>query len=349
MTSNLRAIFLCFTPVVVVMACSRAEEEDERPLRVLSSDELAPPVLVCSPRTLSLTASEDVVKTFRITVENAGGRVLHWSVASAPVWAVPEARSGKVGFRGKGDVVFTIDSARLRPGTTRGVILIEAPGVKGSPARISMRVAYAAKSEERARDTRRPEPRPVERPVSDRKPYWRLSYGVPVVGGLAGVSAEPGWRPGPMLFAEKHWGSHAQHSFTASFLRFAKDAVDEVTWVWEERIGDYTEFARVSYRRYTSPEASARVFLELGVVTGELDVSGTRFGGPWYQDSYESTETNILLGLGLRFRGRGGRSPWFMDMSLGLVPGKMDYELFGRTHSVKNFSDVSLMFGWSVP
>ncbi len=197
MTRSVRAILITYALLVVVTAGSRAQDDDAGPLEVLSSDELAQPVLVCTPSAVSLTASRDVVKTFRITVRNAGGRVLHWSVASVPAWAVPDARSGKVGFRGEEDLVLNVYSTRLKPGISRGVIVIDAPGAKGSPARISISVTYAAKPKGPARDRRRPKPPAGRRPVPTRKPsrrpppgeYRGKRFGVRIGVALPGTSA----------------------------------------------------------------------------------------------------------------------------------------------------------------
>jgi len=351
MRARLPAISLSFAVTFSLVAPSRArEDKDEGPLEVLSSDELAPPVLVCSPGRLSVTASEDVVKTFRITIKNAGGRVLHWSVASAPAWAVPEARSGKAGFRGKEDVVFRIDSTRLKRGTTRGEIVIEAPGAKGSPARIPIRVTYTAKPKERPRDRRRPEPPAVRRPVSTGTRHWRWSYGVPLVGGLAGVATEGGgtyaWNPGPIASFEKHWGSHAQHSLTISFLRYTEPFYyyDGYRRLWYSSYGSYLEKGRITYRRYFGAQRTEAVFLELGVALGELEARGSTL---FSDDHYEETHLEPLLGLGVRFRGREGTSAWFADLSLGVIPKvEVVHELLRESESVSVYT-LSLMFGWS--
>jgi hypothetical protein len=162
-----------------------------------------------------------------------------------------------------------------------------------------------------------------------------------------------GWGPGPMLFFEKHWGSHAQHSISTSVLTFADDALEVAGFGVSEGEGDYTEIVRISYRRYTSREASARGFVELGVVLGEIDIEWSYYDwSSWpliirYDDHYQTIAPDFVVGIGLRFRGRGGRSSGFADLSLSAIHD-VDYDLFGVTHTDPIVA-LSLMFGWSIP
>lgn len=158
-----RALLAC-AAACLLAAPSRAEQEkDEGPLRVLSADELelqekrrAQPVLVCSPREVRLALSEDETRSVRLTVRNAGGRILRWLVVSAPAWAVPEERTGKLAFGEKQDLVLTINPERLKRRLTRGEIVIEAPGAKGSPVAIS--VILEVKRKPKPPEPKRPKP-----------------------------------------------------------------------------------------------------------------------------------------------------------------------------------------------
>ena len=100
--------------------------EEEAELELKRKKE-ADPVLTCAPVRLNASVRKDEKTSARLTVLNAGGRTLQWSVTSAPEWASPDPKGGELGFEGRQDLVLSIDPSALPDGATRGEIVIEAP------------------------------------------------------------------------------------------------------------------------------------------------------------------------------------------------------------------------------
>ena len=111
--------------------------EEEAELELKRKKE-ADPVLTCAPVRLNASVRKDEKTSARLTVLNAGGRTLQWSVTSAPEWASPDPKGGELGFEGRQALVLSIDPSALPDGATRGEIVVEAPGAKDSPARVAV-------------------------------------------------------------------------------------------------------------------------------------------------------------------------------------------------------------------
>ena len=80
-----------------------------------------------------------------LTIRNAGGRTLSWTVESAPGWLRLDRLSGELGFGGEQKLVVVADASTLEAGTEAGEIVIAAPGGEGSPVTISVAAEVIAR------------------------------------------------------------------------------------------------------------------------------------------------------------------------------------------------------------
>ena len=130
------------------------EEQAERELERRRN---APPVLECTPKSLVATVEPGETTLLHLTVRNAGGLRLRWSVLSAPKWVRLDRLSGKLGFEEEDTLVLVADPGALPRGAVQGRIVIAAPGAEGSPVTIAVALAGPAAA--------RPEaPAPVPEP-----------------------------------------------------------------------------------------------------------------------------------------------------------------------------------------
>jgi hypothetical protein len=185
MTPARLSTFPALALLLAICPASLAEEDDDLIFGedVLSPEEIAtrelerrrnaPPVLACSPARLRASLTMGRSKTLRLTVRNAGGRTLEWSITQAPDWARPSERRGSLGFEERRTVEVTLDSSALDPGQARAEVVIDAAGAKGSPFTVPVAVSVTEpRAEEPTRDQRRdrtPSRRREERPRKPRR------------------------------------------------------------------------------------------------------------------------------------------------------------------------------------
>jgi hypothetical protein len=83
----------------------------ERRARDLERRKAAPPALSVSPAEIRAVVAEGESATVTLTIANAGGRTLTWTIASAPAWLAADERSGSLGFGEKRAVAVVVDPA----------------------------------------------------------------------------------------------------------------------------------------------------------------------------------------------------------------------------------------------
>jgi len=118
----------------VVRAAEVLSPEEEAELRARS----APPAIECSPLELSATVEAGATTTLSLAIRNAGGGKLSWAASFAPAWAKAVPERGELSYGERREVVIAVDASGLAPGVTRGDIIIDAPGSRGGPAKISI-------------------------------------------------------------------------------------------------------------------------------------------------------------------------------------------------------------------
>jgi hypothetical protein len=137
------------------------EEEEARSLDERRS---AAPVLSCTPASLTAELKQGQTSVAQLSVRNAGGRRLRWSVLSSPGWTRLDQMSGELGFEESRNVVVVIDASSLPPGPNEGQIVIVASEAQGSPATISVSVGVEElKKPPSETTTVAPQPAPVPR------------------------------------------------------------------------------------------------------------------------------------------------------------------------------------------
>jgi hypothetical protein len=111
---------------------------EEEATRSLEERREARPVLRCEPNEISAKLKRGNTALRRITVRNAGGKTLSWSVVSAPGWVRLERLSGELGFEEERALVVVVDAGGLGAGRHEGKIVISAPDAGGSPAEVGV-------------------------------------------------------------------------------------------------------------------------------------------------------------------------------------------------------------------
>jgi hypothetical protein len=121
---------------------------EEQAERELERKRNAQPLLACEPSALKASAVEGGAVSLKLTVRNAGGQVLEWSVASSAKWLGVQPRSGRLGFEEKTELTVGVSAVGLEVGTHSGEIALEAAGAGGSPKHVTVSVAVRAKSKQ---------------------------------------------------------------------------------------------------------------------------------------------------------------------------------------------------------
>ncbi len=169
---------LLFGAVLLAAVSAGAREvltPEEQAERELEKKRAAPPVLVCQPTALSITVARGETRALRLSIRNAGGRVLSWAVISAPKWITPDRRAGELGFEKKRSLVLTIDPEHLPAGGTTGSVVIEARDeneekVEGSPVTVRVTVEIPVEAPVEAPEAVPAEEGPPPRPVAEAPP-----------------------------------------------------------------------------------------------------------------------------------------------------------------------------------
>ena len=152
---RLAAILAVTAVLLASVPCRAQEDEDDLPPSVMSSAEIeldrrrnAPPQLGVSPMKITRTVEPGDSAKLTLTVRNAGGRMLRWSVASAPTWISFKEERGELGFEKETRLSLVADAGDLPAGTVRGSVAIEAQGAAGSPTTVPITLVIAAPAEE---------------------------------------------------------------------------------------------------------------------------------------------------------------------------------------------------------
>ncbi len=151
---NSRFCTISVTAVLALAAlpCAAQEEfelpefltPEEQAERELERARKAEPVLECEPPALRGESAPGQVVKLGLSVRNAGGRLLKWSVKLSPGWLDVQPRSGELGYREKSDVSVKAHTKALAPGAHEGRIVIEAADAKGSPATVAVTLTLKA-------------------------------------------------------------------------------------------------------------------------------------------------------------------------------------------------------------
>ena len=137
-------IAACSPGVGLLSARQAGAQEGATPLEIITVEEMAErereaqPVLVCKPRTLRVEVEEGRDAFLTLTIENAGGRKLNWSVFAKPDWVRLDAEKGELGYHEERALVVALKKAELRPGKAEGELVIVAADAKGSPAAVRL-------------------------------------------------------------------------------------------------------------------------------------------------------------------------------------------------------------------
>lgn len=153
----------------------------------------ARPILDVLPKTLTTTIERGGTATLALSVRNAGGQVLRWSVSFAPTWAKAVPDRGELGHGEKVEVVLAIDALTLPPGTIRGDLVLTAEGADGSPAKVALSLQVKPPAAQTAQPSS---------PSSARKFKFSLGAGATGMDGILRRSTDPDtYSAGLQIFA----------------------------------------------------------------------------------------------------------------------------------------------------
>lgn len=139
----------------------RAERERERKLK-------AKPVLSCKPASLSTKAKRGDTAELSMTIRNAGGRTLRWSLGKLPRWLAADVTTGELKHGEEKRVVLHVRTRLVSGGGDESGITIVAPGADGSPLTVPIAVAVEEPPPPKPTPVR---PKPVARgPERGRRP-----------------------------------------------------------------------------------------------------------------------------------------------------------------------------------
>ena len=195
--------------VVAVAGCVLVATPCRAALRVLSSGEMraevereTEPVLACSPAVLSATVREGESAGLKLTVRNAGGRMLAWRAFALSDGIRVSPDGGELGHGRKAELDVSVGGPQARfrgtsaPGGFSRTVVVVAPGVRGSPQRIEVRVHVEDFGELSRAAADDGEEKASESPRRDTRPAPRRSKGdaEPRLGVRAGFLAASGGR-----------------------------------------------------------------------------------------------------------------------------------------------------------
>ncbi len=274
---------------------------EEQAERELEAKKQAPPVLAVEPAGFRMEIKEDETRTVRLSVRNAGGGKLMWSVSSAPRWITFDVRGGDLGFDEERSLILTVDPVGTAEDVLSADIAIEAAGAEGSPASVPVSVTVHRRPKRPA--PAEPEP-PAAAPSQEEARRWRISAGMGAHVLLEGMIS------GPRAVLELRSGPHALQvaPFTVGppfHIDDWKDGVRVTTAVQED--------IRVAYRRYVGAQVRRSWFWEIGAakykIGAETEVDNAGPVGAEY----------FAAGGGIRLGTSGGRL--FSELSLNLLTG----------------------------
>jgi hypothetical protein len=147
----------------------RTPEEDAQ--HELERRRQARPVLRCTPTSFKARAEQGQTTILSLSIRNAGGRTLKWSVVSAPSWIRTDRMSGMLGFAEEENLVFVADAKGRSATTLAGAIVIDASDAERSPVAIAVTLEIPEGKplgEGRAPVQPRPEPPRAEAVATER-------------------------------------------------------------------------------------------------------------------------------------------------------------------------------------
>ncbi len=132
---------------IAVGASPASAQEGAAPREIVTPEEQAEldrvarleaqPVLECEPGELRAEAERGEEALLTLTIRNAGGRKLEWSVFSKPAWVRVDAERGELGHGEDRKLLVAVDTTGLAPGTAKGRLVVVAADAKGSPATVA--------------------------------------------------------------------------------------------------------------------------------------------------------------------------------------------------------------------
>ena len=173
------AAFVCAAsaPAWAQLEVGSSEEIRERRARA------AEPVLEATPRELKAEVEVGERASLRLTVSNAGGQSLRWSARCDHAGALLEPVEGELAFRGSQEVQLSFVALGLPGERVSGEVVVEAPGVSGSPIRVAFEIGIVEPPPPAP-----PDGGPVGGPHAPRRAKGRglaarVGYAVPATGG----------------------------------------------------------------------------------------------------------------------------------------------------------------------
>lgn len=274
----------------------RAERERERKLK-------AKPVLSCKPASLSAKAKRGDTAELSITIRNAGGRTLRWSLGKLPRWLAADVTTGELKHAEQKRVVLHVRTRLVSGGGDESGITIVAPGADGSPLTVPIAVAVEEPP---------PEPVPVGRKPVGRGTELEPIHLPPEPGGKGRGKAAA--RVGYMLPGDGEKTAYDSSVFLGVQYRLPR-----------------REESRISYEigvDYASTDAEGDAGATSQLLTGRVDVvfhMGGGNGGAWYLlsglggmiDNADLADASESYSVGLLDLGAG----------LALLGGKLDVRL----------------------
>jgi len=289
--------------------------EEEAELRARG----ASPVLKCSPLTLSANVEQGATATLGLTIRNAGGQVLRWSVSFVPTWAKAVPEGGELAHGEAAEVVVVVDGSTLSPGATRGDIVVNAPGAEGSPAKVALAVEVKPRGAPASRGAGQvvpvtPAPAPAPAVPSRR---FRVSAGWGVCGHppmfieIEGREEGRGVTLGVFGIGFQ-FGSYEMIVIGPASMGF----VGEEDSRHEELAGGWTESSVgqegpiILFRKYWGRPDRPRGLVQFGTSSYWLDLKTEMAGGT-------VTTDYLTFGLGLRKAFRHGYFEFWGDLLSG--------------------------------
>lgn len=206
MSRSLRPVLACVVCACAALPCAAFEapeylSPEEEAARELEGKKQAPPVLSVSPGSLSLTLDAGETASRTVTIRNAGGQAFAWAARADAAWIEVEPAVGRLGFDEEVRVTLRASAEGLRAGSHRATVTVDAIGISGSPATVSVGLNIRHPEPEPSsggkpprREPRRPVEPPVPRPPSEGARDGiglRVGAMLPASGDVAGYGANP--------------------------------------------------------------------------------------------------------------------------------------------------------------
>ena len=128
-----------FVIALLVLSCTKAPAQQPS-----QAPEIAQPILVCSPDSLSFTARPGQLTAMEgvLNIYNQGGGLMDWMVSDNVRWIEEKQEPGSIGLQEIVRVI--VDPSGMAPGDHTGIVTITSDGALGSPYHVPVFLTIAS-------------------------------------------------------------------------------------------------------------------------------------------------------------------------------------------------------------